>query len=85
MGGGKGTRRQTEFYKNEQEPARGVKMVKARFDSNRKPYNILDKEYKDIQEILENNNVGDEDACKKMTEIEDMLNIIDETSVQFFN
>ena len=72
---------QTEFYKDEQEPARGAKTVKARFDSNRNPCKTSNEEYSGIIKMLKDNNVSDEGACKKMTETENRLNLVEGGSV----
>ena len=69
------------FYKNEQETARGARKVNTRRDSNRRPCKTSNKEYNNIKEILGDNNVSDGDACKKMTEIEDRLDIVEEAVV----
>ena len=78
MGRWKRNKRQTWFYKNEKEPERGVKPVKARFDSNSNPCKTSNKEYSNIIKTLEYNNMSNENACKNMAEIEDILNCVED-------
>ena len=73
---GKSNKRQTKFYKNGQEPACGDNTVKVRFDSNRNPYIIPSKDNSDIKETLKDNKVSGEVAYKKITEIENRLNLV---------
>ena len=61
----------------------GHEKVKARYDSKRNPLKTSNKEYNDIAKMLNDNNVSNADACKKMTEIEDRLNLAEESSVDF--
>ena len=71
------------FYNNEQETARGARKVNTRRDSNRRPCKTSNKEYNNIKETLENNNRSNEGVYKKMAEIEDRLNFVEEASVLF--
>ena len=52
-----------------------------RHDSNRNPRKTSNKEYSKFVKMLKDNNVSDEDACMKMTEMEDSLNIVEEAVV----
>ena len=63
MGKGKRNKRYTEFYKKEQEPTRGAKMVKERFDSNRKSCKTSNKEYINNIKMLKDNDVSDVYKC----------------------
>ena len=81
---------QTMFLEDEQEPVLGRNKVKAGHkklkaghenvkagnDSRRKSRKSSNKEYNDITKMLNDNNVSKADACKKMTEIEEGLNIV---------
>ena len=78
MGRERRQKRQTEFYRNEQEPVCDAKKVKARHDSNRQLRKTLNKKYNNIQEMLGGNNVSNEDTCRKMVEIEDSLDNVKE-------
>ena len=49
--------------------------VKARQNFKRKPYKISNKYYNNIQEMLNDKNVSNEDACKKLTEMEHNIDI----------
>ena len=72
LGGERRQKRQTMLLEDEQEPACGRKKVntghekvEARQDFNRMLYKTSNKDYNDIQEMLNDNNVSNKDACKK--------------------
>ena len=80
MGRGFREKRKTRLLKDEQEPVRGRKQVKAghgkakaRKDFKRMMYQTSNKEYNDIQEMLNDENVSNEDARKKLTEMEENM------------
>ena len=67
---------------NEQEPVQGRTRVnaghgkvKARKQFNRVLHNTSNKEYNGIQEMLNDESVSNEDAYKRMTEMEDNMKI----------
>ena len=50
-----------------------------RYDSNRKSCKNSNEKYNDIKEMLEDNNVSNKDARKKMAEIDDRLNRLEKS------
>ena len=58
----------------------GHRKVKAGNDCRRRSSKTSNKEYNDITEMLNVNNVSKEDACKKTTKIEDRLKLVEEAN-----
>ena len=59
----------------------GHEKIKAGHDSKRKPYKTSNKEYNDIQEMFGDNNVINIDTYKKLADIEEGMNIVEEVFV----
>ena len=85
LGRGCRKKKHTQFLEDEQDLVRGRKKVKvghgkvkARQDFTRMLYKTTNKRYNDIAKMLNYKNVSNEDACKKLAEIEEGMDIGEE-------